>query len=209
MKKLFSALILTLLIPLTSYAQDYSDGNGYTTIANPVRTDDPSKVEVREVFWFGCPHCYHLEPYTQAWKKTIANNDKVDFNYMPAVFGRNWLAHAKAFYVADLLGIEDKVHDDIYTAIHVKRERLNTEDSLAAFFANYGVSEDEFHKQFNSFAVESRLNQADARIRAYGVRGTPTIVVNGKYLVDASTAGGNENIFNVVNYLIKKEEQNK
>ena len=209
MKKLFSALILTLLIPLTSYAQDYSDGNGYTTIPTPVRTADPSKVEVREVFWYGCPHCYHLEPYTQAWKKSIADNKNVDFNYMPAVFGRNWLAHAKAFYVADLLGIADKVHDDIYTAIHVKHERLSTEDSLAAFFANYGVSEDEFHKQYNSFAVESRLNQADAKIRAYGVRGTPTVVVNGKYLVNASTAGGNENIFNVVNYLIKKEEQNQ
>ncbi|GAA0827611.1 MULTISPECIES: thiol:disulfide interchange protein DsbA/DsbL [Marinomonas] len=207
MKKLFSALILTLLIPLTSYAKDYSDGNGYTTIPTPVRTADPSKVEVVEVFWFGCPHCFHLEPSTQAWKKTISND--VDFKYLPAVFGRNWLAHAKAFYVADLLGIEDKVHEDIYNAINVKRERLNTEDSLAAFFAKHGVSEDVFRKQYNSFAVESRLSQADAKIRAYGVRGTPTLVVNGKYLVDASTAGGSENIYNVVNYLIKKEEQNK
>ncbi|MEL0635614.1 thiol:disulfide interchange protein DsbA/DsbL [Marinomonas sp. TI.3.20] len=207
MKKLFSALILTLLIPLTSYAQDYSDGHGYTTIPTPVRTEDPSKVEVVEVFWFGCPHCYHLEPYTQAWKKTISND--VDFKYLPAVFGRNWLAHAKAFYVAELLGIEGKVHEDLYNAINVKRERLNTEDSLASFFANYGVSKAEFKKQYNSFAVDSRLSQADAKIRSYGVRGTPTLVVNGKYLVDAETADGSENIYKVVNYLIKKEEQNK
>lgn len=209
MKKLFSALILTLLIPLTSYAQEYSDGHGYTTIATPVRTADPSKVEVIEVFWFGCPHCFHLEPYTQAWKKTIANDPKVDFKYMPAVFGRNWLAHAKAFYVAELLGVEDKIHEDLYNAIHVKREPLNTEDELAAWFTKYGVSEAEFHKQFNSFAVESRLSQDDAKIRAYGVMGTPSLVVNGKYLVDAETAGGSENVYNVVNYLIKKEEKNK
>lgn len=207
MKKLFSVLILTLLIPLTSYAKDYSDGNGYTTITPAVRTADPSKVEVVEVFWFGCPHCYYLEPYTQAWKKTISSD--VDFKYLPAVFGRNWLPHAKAFYVADLLGIEDKMHADLYDAINVKRQRLTSEDDLAAFFAKYGVSKNEFQKQFNSFAVNSRLSQADAKIRAYGVRGTPSLIVNGKYLVNAETANGNEHIYDVINYLIKKEEQSK
>ncbi|MGO3344260.1 MAG: thiol:disulfide interchange protein DsbA/DsbL [Marinomonas sp.] len=207
MKKLFSVLILTLLIPLTSYAKDYSDGNGYTTITPAVRTADPSKVEVVEVFWFGCPHCYYLEPYTQAWKKTISSD--VDFKYLPAVFGRNWLPHAKAFYVADLLGIEDEMHADLYDAINVKRQRLTSEDDLAAFFAKYGVSKNEFQKQFNSFAVNSRLSQADAKIRAYGVRGTPSLIVNGKYLVNAETANGNEHIYDVINYLIKKEEQSK
>jgi len=207
MKKLFSVLMLTLLIPLTSYAKDYSDGNGYTTITPAVRTADPSKVEVVEVFWFGCPHCFYLEPYTQAWKKTISSD--VDFKYLPAVFGRNWLPHAKAFYVADLLGIEDKMHEDLYDAINVKRQRLTSEDDLAAFFAKYGVSKDEFKKQFNSFAVNSRLSQADAKIRAYGVRGTPSLIVNGKYLVNAETANGNEHIYDVINYLIKKEEQSK
>lgn len=205
MKKLLSALALSLLLPLTAFAQNYSDGHGYTTIKTPVRTSDPNKVEVVEVFWFGCPHCFHLEPETQAWKKTIPSY--VDFKYMPAVFGRNWLNHAKAFYVAELLGVEDKIHEDLYNAIHVKGENLNTEDSLAAFFANYGVSEDDFHKQFNSFAVNSRLAQDDAKIRAYGVRGTPSLIVNGKYLVSADTAGGSDNIYNVVNYLIAKEHK--
>ncbi|NLQ17514.1 thiol:disulfide interchange protein DsbA/DsbL [Marinomonas sp. M1K-6] len=205
MKKLFSALILSLLIPLTATAAEYSDGNGYTSIKTPVRTSDSSKVEVTEIFWYGCPHCYSLEPLVQAWKKDLPND--VDFKYLPAVFGRGWLAHAKAFYVADLLGIEDKIRADLFSAIHVERRNLNSEDALASFFANYDVSEDDFRKQYDSFAVNSRLSQADAKIRAYGARGVPGIIVNGKYLVSAETANGNENIFNVVDFLIEKERQ--
>ncbi|MBJ7537838.1 thiol:disulfide interchange protein DsbA/DsbL [Marinomonas transparens] len=203
MKKLFSALILSLLIPLTAFAAEYSDGNGYITLKNPVRTSTPDKIEVTEIFWYGCPHCFKLEPLTQAWKKNLPTD--VKFNYMPAVFGRNWLAHAKAFHVADLLGIEDKMHSDIFNAIHLEHHRLNSEDDLAEFFVNYGVSEDEFRKQYNSFAVNSRLSQADAKIRAYGARGVPGLVVNGKYLVTAETAKGNNNIYNVVDFLIEKE----
>lgn len=206
MIKLFSAAILSFFISLPAFSAEYSDGNGYTTIKTPVRTSDPSKIEVTEIFWYGCPHCNALEPYVNAWKKDLA--DDVDFKYLPAVFGRNWLAHAKAFYVADLLGIEGKMRADIFNAIHVERRGLNSEDALANFFENYGVSEDEFRKQFNSFAVNSRLKQADAKIRAYGARGVPGIIVNGKYLVSAQTANGNQNIFNVVNFLIEKERQN-
>lgn len=206
MIKLFSAAILSFFISLPVFSAEYSDGNGYTTIKTPVRTSDPSKIEVTEIFWYGCPHCNALEPYVNAWKKDLA--DDVDFKYLPAVFGRNWLAHAKAFYVADLLGIEGKMRADIFNAIHVERRGLNSEDALANFFENYGVSEDEFRKQFNSFAVNSRLKQADAKIRAYGARGVPGIIVNGKYLVSAQTANGNQNIFNVVNFLIEKERQN-
>ncbi|MFT2098051.1 thiol:disulfide interchange protein DsbA/DsbL [Marinomonas sp. GJ51-6] len=206
MIKLFSAVVLSFFMSLPAFAAEYSDGNGYTTIKTPVRTSDPSKIEVTEIFWYGCPHCNALEPYVNAWKKDLA--DDVDFKYLPAVFGRNWLAHAKAFYVADLLGIEGKMRADIFNTIHVERRGLNSEDALANFFENYGVSEDEFRKQFNSFAVNSRLSQADAKIRAYGARGVPGIIVNGKYLVSAQTANGNQNIFNVVNFLIEKERQN-
>lgn len=206
MKKLLSAVIVALLLPLSSaWAKDYSDGNGYTTIDTPVRTANPDKIEVVEIFWYGCPHCYQLEPFTQAWKKDLASD--VDFKYMPAVFGRGWLAHAKAFHVAKLLGVEEKLHSDLFHAIHKEHRRLNNEDDLAEFFTNYGVSEDEFKKQFNSFAVNSRLSQADAKIRAYGARGVPGLIVNGKYLVTASTAGGNSHIYDVVDYLIEQERQ--
>ncbi|BFM49654.1 thiol:disulfide interchange protein DsbA/DsbL [Marinomonas sp. THO17] len=205
MKKLFTALLFSLLMPLTAMAAGYTDGNGYTEIKNPVRTNDPNKIEVTEIFWYGCPHCYALEPLVQAWKKDLPAD--VDFQYMPAVFGRGWLAHAKAYYIADILGVEDKLRADLFNAIHVEHRRLNSEDDLAEFFANYGVNEDDFRKLFDSFSVNSRLSQADAKIRAYGARGVPGIIVNGKYLVSAQTANGNENIFKVVDFLIDKERQ--
>ncbi|WP_409419016.1 thiol:disulfide interchange protein DsbA/DsbL [Marinomonas sp. RS-M-Aa-14] len=205
MIKFLSALIFSLLIPLSAVAAEYSDGNGYTTIKTPVRTSDPNKIEVTEIFWYGCPHCYSLEPLVQAWKKDLPSD--VDFKFLPAVFGRGWLAHAKAFYVADLLGMEDKIRADLFNAIHVERRNLNSEDALARFFADYGVNEDDFRKQYDSFAVNSRLSQADAKIRAYGARGVPGIIVNGKYLVSAESANGNENIFKVVDFLIEKERQ--
>ena len=109
--------------------------------------------------------------------------------------------------MADLLGIEHKLRADLFNAIHVERRNLNSEDALANFFVNYGVSEDEFRKQYDSFAVNSRLSQADAKIRAYGARGVPGLIVNGKYLVTAETANGNENIYKVIDFLIEKERQ--
>lgn len=203
MSKIFCAFIVALLLPLTAMAAEYSDGNGYTTIKNPVRTANPDKIEVTEIFWYGCPHCYRLEPITHAWAANAPSD--VEFNFLPAVFGRGWLDHAKAFYVADLLGIESEIRADLFNAIHVEHKRLNSEDALAEFFAEHGVNEDEFHKLYNSFAVNSRLSQADAKIRAYGARGVPGLVVNGKYLVTAESANGNNNIYKVVDFLIEKE----
>ncbi|TBR41221.1 thiol:disulfide interchange protein DsbA/DsbL [Marinomonas agarivorans] len=207
MKKFLALLLIIAWWPVTALAADYSPGNGYTLIEKPVRTANPDKIEVLEIFWYGCPHCFRLEPLTQSWKKTIASD--VDFSFMPAVFGRSWEAHARAYYVSQLLGIENKTHENIFNTIHIDKRRLNTKGSLAKFFSNYGVDEATFNKQYNSFAVNSRLKQADAKIRAYGIQGVPAIIVNGKYLVSASTAGGNQNVYPVVNFLIEKERQAK
>lgn len=203
MTKMLSAFLFALLLPLTAFAAEYSDGNGYTTIKNPVRTDNPNKIEVVEIFWYGCPHCYSLEPITHAWAANAPSD--VDFKFMPAVFGRGWLDHAKAFYVADILGIEDDIRADLFNTIHQEGKRMNSEDALASFFVKHGVNEDEFRKLYDSFAVNSRLKQADAKIRAYGARGVPGLIVNGKYMVTAQTANGNNNIYKVVDFLIEKE----
>lgn len=207
MKKFLTALVVALCLPIAAQAEDYSPGNGYTLIKNPVRTANPDKIEVLEIFWYGCPHCFRLEPLTQAWKKNIAPD--VDFSFMPAVFGRSWEAHARAYYVSQLLGIEEKTHENLFNAIHIDKRRLNSKDALAKFFADYGVNEATFSKQYNSFAVNSRLKQGDSKIRAYGVQGVPGLIVNGKYLVSARTAGGNANIYPVVDFLIEKERQAK
>lgn len=207
MRKVLIALAVLFYLPATSFAADYSPGNGYTVIKNSVRTANPEKIEVLEIFWYGCPHCFRLEPLTQAWAKSVPSD--VEFSFMPAVFGRSWEAHARGYYVSQLLGITDKTHAAIFDAIHIEKRRLNSKASMANFFEQFGVNEATFNKQYDSFAVNSRLSQADSKIRAYGIQGVPAIIVNGKYLVSAQTAGGNNNVYSVVDFLIQKERQAK
>jgi thiol:disulfide interchange protein DsbA len=171
------------------------------TPAHP--TNDPSKVEVIEFFWYGCPHCYHFEPYIKAWLKTKPDN--VVFIRQPAVFNAHWAAHAKAFFTAESLGVLDKVHDDLYDAIQNKKEDLESEADLAKFFASHGVKEEEFHKAYKSFAVDAKMRQAEALGPSYGIDGTPALVVNGKYRIGAAKAKSFDTMIETANALIKQE----
>lgn len=159
----------------------------YELVNPPHPTSDPSKVEVIEFFWYGCPHCYHFEPHVKAWLKTKPDN--VVFIRQPAIFNAHWAAHAKAFFTAETLGVLDKVHDDFYDSIQNKRQALESEEDLAKFFAAHGVSEDDFHKAYKSFSVDAKMRQATTLAPSYGVTGTPTLIVNGKYRVSALKAG--------------------
>ncbi len=183
----------------------FKEGTHYRTLpmAQPTTTP-PGKVEVVEVFWYGCPHCYSLEPYIKAWK---ANDMPADAELvrMPAALNRGWQVHARVFYTAEALGVLDEVHEDLFREIHGKGKRLDTEESLVEFFGRYGVSEQDFLDAFNSFAVQNKLRQSDNRVRRYRITGVPAIVVNGKYVTGADLAGGETQLFEVVNYLVEKE----
>ena len=113
--------------------------------------------------------------------------------------------HAQAFYAAQALGVLDKVHDRLFAALNVDRRKLDTEDELAAFFAEQGVKEQDFRKAFSSFGVENSVKQADARARSYRITGTPELVVNGKYRISAKTAGSPEAMLKVVDFLVAQE----
>lgn len=194
------------LFPTMAQAEEqWEAGKHYIVLPQPVRTRDASKVEVVELFWYGCPHCYSFNPLIHAWERSAP--DYVDFWLSPATFSEVWKTHAKAFYTAEFLGVLEKTHDDLFDAIVRDRKKLDDEDSLAKFYAGYGVDEAEFKKTFNSFAVNAKLQQADARVRGYRLTGVPGVVVNGKYLVSASTAGGQDKILKVVNYLVEQEKQ--
>ncbi|MGR8981163.1 MAG: thiol:disulfide interchange protein DsbA/DsbL [Gammaproteobacteria bacterium] len=182
-------------------------GQGYETINPAQPTRDPNKIEVIEFFWYGCPHCYSFEPLLEAWVKKLPDN--VEFIRQPAVFSDLWGKHAKAYFVAEALGVVDKVHADFFDAIQNKREKLETEDQLAKFFAEHGVKEAEFREAFNSFLVDAKMRQAATMPARYGVTGVPNIIVNGKYKVDAKSAGSHEKMIEVMNQLIKQESAGK
>lgn len=203
--------LLALLLPLSLHAAPpaaFVEGTHYMRLPEPVRTADPARIEVVEVFWYGCVHCFHFDPLLAKWQSTLAKD--VDFHRSPAMWNKPMAIHAQAFYAAQALGILDKMHDPLFRALNVDRKRLDTEDELAAFFAaNGGVSEEAFRKAFNSFGVQASVKQADARARSYRVSGTPEVIVNGKYSVSARTAGSPEAMIQVMDFLIAKERSER
>ncbi|WP_372748662.1 thiol:disulfide interchange protein DsbA/DsbL [Litorivivens sp.] len=200
------ASLLTLL-SIAACAEDattsFEEGKHYVRLDTPVRTVDPNKIEVTEVFWYGCSHCFHFEPMVHAWSKKLPKD--VEFVQSPAMWNRVMEIHARAFYTAKALRVLDKVHQPIFEAINVERNMLTTPDAIATLFAKYGVEESTFHKAFKSFAVNSQVQQADARARGYQIQGTPEMIVNGKFRVSTRTAGSQRGMLEVVDYLVQQE----
>lgn len=200
LRLLFAAL---LLCSWSVLAQEYKEGVDYELITPPQSTGDTAKVEVMEFFWYGCSHCLDFEPHLNAWRSNLPKD--VLFIRQPAVFNERWGAHAKAFFTAQALGVADKLHADFYEAIQKKQRVLSDEADVAKFFAEHGVAEADFRKAYHSFAVDVQLRQAQAMGPDYGVSGTPSVVVNGKYRLTGKLAKSYPNLIAILNSLIDKE----
>lgn len=212
MKRILAVLAILLCIPVAALAADatpaspYVEGRQYVRLSQPVPVADPQKIEVVEVFWYGCIHCFHLEPLLEKWQKTLAAD--VDFHRSPAMWNPAMAVHAQAFYAAQALGVLDRMNGPLFAALNgegMPRKRLENINELARFFAEHGVDEDAFRRTFTSFGVESAVKQADARARGYGITGTPELIVAGKYRISGRTAGSPEEMLKVVDYLVAQE----
>lgn len=169
----------------------------------PTRTGD--KIEVLEVFWYACPHCYHFEPVIDKWLEEKA--DYIEFVRMPGILGKNWLPHAKAFYVAEKIGILDIIHKPLFDAIHKNKRKIFDKKSLKAFFSEHGVSGNEFDQLYNSKEVEEKAGRAFTTGQSYMLTGVPAIIINGKYRTSTSVAGDFDKIIDVINTLAAKEHE--
>lgn len=169
--------------------------------AQPTRTGD--KIEVVEVFWYGCPHCYYFEPVIEKWLEEKA--EYIEFIRMPGILGKNWLPHARAFYAAEKLGILEEIHEPLFDAIHKDKRKILDEKSLRAFFSEHGVSGADFDQAYNSREVEDKVRAAFSAGKNYALTGVPAIIINGKYTTSASMAGSFEKIIAVINTLAAKE----
>lgn len=201
---LFSSLVILLLIG-TAQAEEYTEGVQYARIDPPQPTVSGDKVEVRQLFWYGCPHCFRFEPYLERWLRKMPK--EAEFVRQPAIFRPSWENHARAYYTEEILGVVDKIHQPLFNAIHLEKRHLDTDDQLRDFFAEHGVDKIEFTKTFRSFAVETRIRRAKAMQQRYGVEGVPVFIVNGKYRVSNSTTGSSSNTIKVINYLVEKESK--
>ncbi|TSA40514.1 MAG: thiol:disulfide interchange protein DsbA/DsbL [Methylococcaceae bacterium] len=198
----FLVISLFLCAPLIK-----AENLGYDTLTPPQPTQHTDKIEVIEFFWYGCPHCYSFEPELANWLKKLPKN--VEFIRQPAVFNELWGKHAKAYFIAEALGVVDKVHNDFFDAIQNKKEKLDSESALAKFFIAHGVTEAQFKEAYNSFAVDSKLRQAPVIAGRYGITGVPAIIINGKYITNGPLAGSHEKMIEVMNKLITQESTKK
>ena len=196
--------VMVLAGPAAS-AADLTEGVQYKTLKPAVPTSvAPGKVEVVEVFWYACGHCYLLEPKLAAWSRK-GKPANVELVRMPAVWNDLLKMHARLFYATELLG-RPELHDEAFREVNVKRNRLDTPEKIEAFFTSRGVAKADFDKAFAGFAVESRLAKAADLNRRYRITSTPTVIVNGKYVTDAGMAGGEDQLFQVINALAAREK---
>lgn len=208
LKKFTKHSLLALSFAMAgSFGVAQAEPVGYELVTPAQPTHDVNKVEVIEFFWYGCPHCFDFEPTLAKWVKTLPKH--VEFIRQPAVFSDLWGKHAKAYYTAEALGVVDKVHQDFFDTIQIKKEHLETEEQLAKFFVAHGVAEADFKKTYSSFPVDMKVRQAATLAAKYGVSGVPAIVINGKYKTSGPVAGSHEKMIEVMNRLIEQESTAK
>lgn len=199
---LFTLLTSVLIMTAVQAEGRYLEGQHYLRLATPMPALAPSaaKHEVVELFWYGCSHCNDFDPYLNIWQA----NTRADVNLVrvPAIFNPRWEQHARAFYALELMGDLEKVHTLIFEAIHDQGRSLHNVGSMARFLGSHGIDEDKFREAFDSFVVETKINRAKQLIRDYQVTGVPAIIVDGKYKVTGSTAGGYQNVIGVIQSLI-------
>jgi len=208
--KQFTAVLALAALALTAYAQPerYVAGTHYVELPAPVRTGDPAKIEVIEAFWYGCAHCFRFEPLLANWESNLP--DDVVFERFPAQWNDLMKIHAQIYYTAEALGVLETVHDPVFNAINVEGNRLQNERQIGDLFARFGVDEERFKAAFNSFSVRTKVNQGDKRMQDYQIRSTPNMIVNGKYLITTGqTVTTQEELLNVVNFLVDKERQSR
>ena len=176
----FAALLLA--VP----ARALEEGVEYVRlpVAQPTETGD--KVEVLEVFWYGCPHCWHLEPTLNSWVATMP--ESAAFRRMPAT-GARWDPHARAYFAAEAMGKLDVFHEALFKAMQVDKRRIYSENDLVKFAEEVGIDPKEFRAAYESFAVETKLAKAKEMQSRYGIDGVPAVIVNGKYRTGPSQAG--------------------
>lgn len=199
------ALLAVTLFPQekTMAQQKYIEGRDYVLIDKAAPVANSDKIAVTEVFWYGCSHCNTFRPVFEQWKKQQQGDVAIERS--PAMWNKNMATHARIFYTAESLGKLDVMHKAIFDAMHKERKKLLSNKQIAALFAQYDVNQETFEKTFKSFGVNGKVKKADARARAFGITGTPEVIVNGKYRTSARLAGSNQKMIQVLDYLVSKE----
>ncbi|MCK9380935.1 MAG: thiol:disulfide interchange protein DsbA/DsbL [Sulfuritalea sp.] len=169
-----------LCLALGAGAAELKEGRDFREISPPL-APDKTRIEVTEFFWYGCPHCFDFEPVLAAWVKNLPAD--VSFRRVPTIFPNNkWAPGARLYYTLEAMNLLEKLHSEVFKAIHVERQRLDNEKILFEWVAKKGVDPKRFSETWSSFGVQSRVQQAKELSQAAGLEGVPAVMVHGKYL---------------------------
>jgi protein dithiol oxidoreductase (disulfide-forming) len=193
----------------------WQEGVNYTRLVPAQPTSVAAgQVEVLEFFWYACPHCYALEPLVETWSKS--KPAYVSFSPVPVLWNENHRSLARLYYALDTLGKANQYHGDIFKEIQVNNDPLigadpnnaaQAERVQLAFIKRLGISEDAFEKEYHGFNVETAMGKADQLALRYKITAVPTFVVNGKYIADATSAGGPDRLMALITDLAAQEHK--
>lgn len=193
--------VLLLFLPLTGYA--FEEGFEFQKISPPVEAENPDKVEVVEMFFYGCPHCFRAEPVINAWR--AKKPEFVTFKMVPAIFRESWEPLARAYYTAVDLGEIDRIHQQLFNAIHIKRQKIFDRAAIKAFFVSQGIDGEVFDDTYDSFQVATQVARARDLSKRYQIEGVPSFIVNGKWRTNGTMAGSMQRVPKVIDFLIRNE----
>ena len=212
MMKFFLATLF-LLLSTQAFAEAPvaapQQGKDFDLTVQVIPTDNPAKIEVTELFWYGCSHCYNMEPVLSAWVKKQGAD--VTFKRVPGLPRADWEPMAKAFYAMETLGLSDKLHVPLFEAIH-KTKTLNPTDEAAVitWMTNQsGLDKAKVEDVFKSFSMNTKLNRARQFFRASGATGVPSLIIDGKYITSSTMAGDNDKALKMADYIIGNIRKDK
>lgn len=200
MKKLFSALLL--LASFNVFAADPQMGKDFDRTAQAIANENPNKIEVVELFWYGCGHCHHMETPLNAWVKKLPAD--VTFKRVPGLPNQSWAPMAKTFYALETLGLLEKLHTPLFDSIH-KQKSLNPTDEKGAIdwvTKQSGLDKAKVEEAYNSFSTNANLKRAANLFRASGATGVPSLVINGQFITSSTMAGNNDLALKTADYII-------
>jgi thiol:disulfide interchange protein DsbA len=196
------ALMIVAMLVAAAAGTAWAQNAPYATLSPPQPTGDNGKIEVIEFFWYGCPHCYHLEPEVNAWAKSLPAD--VVFKRVPAYPSESWGELARVFYTLEAMGKLPEYHDKIFDAIHKDNVNLVNKKIRDQWLAKNGIDPAKYEEVAKSFTVATNMQRDKQMTMNYKVDGVPRLVVGGKYYTSGELAGGADKIFPVVNEMIAK-----
>lgn len=196
----FLLALIGSCLALAAGAADLQEGRDFRVI-NPPLTVPSDRIEVTEFFWYGCPHCFDLEPPLAAWAASLPAG--VSFRRVPAIPANDkWLPGARLYYTLEAMGLADKLHFEVFAAIHVGRQRIDDEKSIFEWAAKKGLDSQQFLAAWSSPGVQSRVRQSRLLGAAAGLTGVPAVMVHGRYLVLAR--GSHEELLANIDSLVAR-----